>query len=257
MVSDMSFDELHAFAQGLGIPRVAFQGDHYDLHEDGRSAALSLGAHAVDGRAVLKALDTAGLRRGPSFNRRGLAGVQHLPAPELRTERLVMRQWRDEDRAPMHTIDADPRVAQFIGAPMNREQTDRAIDTESVRLAVRGFGKWAVTSLDGELIGRVGLAGVNPELSFAPALEMGWRLAPSSWGHGYATEAARAAITFAFIELGVDEVVAFTATLNAPSQRVMQRLGMTTDPTDNFDHPKFAPGHELAPHVLYRIRRSS
>jgi RimJ/RimL family protein N-acetyltransferase len=253
LISDTSFEELHSFAGQLGLPRVAFQGDHYDLHEHGRQAAISRGALAVDGRVVVKALEAAGLRRGPAYNRNGLSGVQHLPAPELRTQRLILRQWREADREPMHGIDADPVVAKYLGVPMTRQQTDTAINNEAVRLAIRGFGKWAVTTHDGELIGRVGLS-VATSLPFGPALEMGWRLAPSAWGHGYATEAARAAMQFGFERLGVDEVIAFTAAVNVPSQRVMQRLAMTTDPADDFDHPKFEPGHPLSRHVLYRAR---
>ena len=91
---------------------------------------------------------------------------------------------------------------------------------------------------------------------FNPSVEVGWRLARAAWGHGYATEAALAALDYGFTSCGLDEIVSMTATMNVRSQRVMQRIGMTRDPADDFDHPNVPEGHRLQPHVLYRISRS-
>jgi len=102
----------------------------------------------------------------------------------------------------------------------------------------------------------IALQDVPFEAHFTPALEVGWRLRHDHWGHGYATEAARAALAFVFSELQRDEVVAMTAAINERSQRVMQRLGMTRDPNGDFEHPAVAEGHPLRPHVLYRIRKN-
>jgi RimJ/RimL family protein N-acetyltransferase len=102
---------------------------------------------------------------------------------------------------------------------------------------------------------------VSPRLAFnahfTPAAEIGWRLARGQWGKGYATEGARAALAFGFDKLGLDEIVSFTAVINLRSQRVMERIGMTHDPADDFDHPRVAPGDPLRPHVLYRLRRTN
>jgi ribosomal-protein-alanine N-acetyltransferase len=90
---------------------------------------------------------------------------------------------------------------------------------------------------------------------FTPCVEIGWRLAREYWGHGYATEGARASLRFAFETLRLDEVVSFTVPANRRSRRVMERLGMTHNPADDFEHPDVPPGHPIRPHVLYRLRR--
>ena len=113
---------------------------------------------------------------------------------------------------------------------------------------------WALEVVaTGEFIGFTGLSVPRFETPFMPAVEIGWRLARSSWGQGYASEAARCALRFAFDEIGLDEVVSFTSTANVRSQAVMRRIGMTHDPADDFDHPMIADGHPLRRHVLYRI----
>jgi ribosomal-protein-alanine N-acetyltransferase len=117
-----------------------------------------------------------------------------------------------------------------------------------------GFGLWAVeVAATGEFIGFTGLSPVSFDAHFTPAIEIGWRLARHAWGHGYATEAARAAIAFGFDVADLREIVSFTSKTNLRSQRVMQRLGMTHDPADDFDHPRLALTDPLRPHVLYRL----
>jgi ribosomal-protein-alanine N-acetyltransferase len=105
----------------------------------------------------------------------------------------------------------------------------------------------------GEFVGFTGLAVTEFEAHFTPAVEVGWRLARSAWGNGYATEAARAALSFGFEEAGLNEVVSFTAPANRRSRAVMERIGMSRDPRDDFDHPGLPGGHPLRPHVLYRV----
>jgi RimJ/RimL family protein N-acetyltransferase len=169
----------------------------------------------------------------------------------IRTERLVLRQWRDDDRAPFAALNADPVVMEHFPSTMTREQSDAFDDFNIRTIRERGWGLWAVDA-DGMFIGFVGLN----EPRFMPGVEVGWRLARAAWGHGYATEAARAAVAFARDDLRLDEVVSFTATTNLRSQRVMQRLGMTHDPADDFDHPRVEDAR-LRRHVLYRLAFST
>lgn len=129
---------------------------------------------------------------------------------------------------------------------------------EAIRRALdrRGWGLWAVEVVGGApFVGFVGLNEPEFEAHFTPCVEVGWRLAREHWGRGYAPEAARAALDHGFDVLGLDEIVAFTPPANVNSQRVMQKLGMTHDPADDFDHPNLPPGHPLRRHVLYRVGR--
>ena len=166
----------------------------------------------------------------------------------IRTERLLLRRWGDEDRAPFAALNADPVVMEHFPSALTREESDALVDRIEAGFAQHGFGLWAVEA-HGVLVGFTGLA----VPAFAPELvEVGWRLARSAWGHGYAAEAARAAIAHGR-GAGVGEVVSFTAVDNVRSRRVMERLGMTHDPADDFDHPALPEGHRLRRHVLYRL----
>jgi len=174
---------------------------------------------------------------------------------ELRTERLLLRQWRDEDRAPFAALNADPVVMEHFPSTMTRERSDEYVDRVSTLIAERGWGTWAVEVVaTREFIGFVGLNEPRFDAHFMPAVEIGWRLARDAWGHGYATEAARAVLAYAFDELGLDEVVSFTTVENRRSRRVMERIGMTRDAADDFDHPLVAD-ERVRPHVLYRLAR--
>lgn len=174
----------------------------------------------------------------------------------LETPRLVLRGWRDSDREPFAALNADPEVMEHFPSVLSRAQSDAGVDRMMAGLAERGWGLWAVELADaGVFIGYVGLTPVTFDVSFAPAVDIGWRLARPYWGRGLATEAARAVLTHAFGPLGLGEVVSFTATTNVRSQRVMQKLGMGHDPADDFDHPALPEGHRLRRHVLYRITR--
>jgi RimJ/RimL family protein N-acetyltransferase len=171
--------------------------------------------------------------------------------------RLVLRQWRDADRQPFAALNADPLVMEHLLAELTRAQSDAMVDRCIEQIDRDGYGLWAVeVRTSGEFIGFVGLAAPTWEATFTPCTEIGWRLARSAWGHGYATEAANAALAMAFGPVGLHEVVSFTTTGNMRSQHVMQRIGMTCDPSEDFDHPR-VPAGPLRRHVLYRISRTN
>ena len=134
-------------------------------------------------------------------------------------------------------MNADPEVMRYFPSTQTRDETDVAFDRICAGIAERGWGLWAV-DLDGEFLGFTGLAIPRFDAHFTPATEIGWRFARHTWGNGYATEAARAVLTFAFDALELPEVVSFTTVDNLPSRRVMERIGMTRDPADDFDHPE-------------------
>ena len=172
-----------------------------------------------------------------------------------RTERLVLRGWRDGDRDAWAAMNADPEVMRYFHDTLTREQSDAMLDRMDAALEAQGWGLWALERLDtGELVGFTGLAVPTHDLPFQPCVEVGWRLARSAWGRGFATEAAREALRVGFDEVGLAEVVSMTSVPNTPSRAVMERLGMTRDPADDFEHPAVPPGHPLRPHVLYRLR---
>ena len=171
----------------------------------------------------------------------------------LSTDRLLLRQWRESDREPFAQLNGDSETMRYFPSTLVRAQSDALIDRCSAQIAEQGWGLWAVEVVGGaRFIGFVGLNRPGFEAPFTPAVEVGWRLARAYWGNGYATEAARAAVAYGFGELGLAQIVAFTTTMNQPSRRVMERLGMTHDPTDDFDHP-LTPDWPLRRHVLYRL----
>jgi ribosomal-protein-alanine N-acetyltransferase len=174
---------------------------------------------------------------------------------EIATQRLLLRHWREEDLAPFAALNSDAEVMRYFPAPLTRAQSDDLARFAQGLITVHGWGLWAVEMRGGApFIGFVGLNRPRFEAHFTPAIEIGWRLDRPHWGHGYATEAATAALTFAFDELRCPEVVSFTSLVNERSLRVMRRLGMTRDPADDFDHPAVADG-PLRRHALYRMRR--
>ncbi|MBA2720982.1 MAG: GNAT family N-acetyltransferase [Chloroflexi bacterium] len=176
----------------------------------------------------------------------------------MTTDRLVLREWQPADREPFARLNADPRVVEFLSRPIDRAGSDDLIDRIEAHWSATGHGLWAAERrADATFIGFVGLAAPSFEAAFTPCVEIGWRLAHAAWGHGYATEAARAALRFGFDDLGLDEIVSFTVPANVRSRAVMERLGMTRDPADDFDLPSLAEGHELRRHVLYRLGRDA
>jgi RimJ/RimL family protein N-acetyltransferase len=190
---------------------------------------------------------------GRAVRRRRLAGVRALTRG-FETERLRLREWRPEDRAPFAALNADPEVMRWFPGALSRAESDALADRIAAGLSDRGWGLWAVERMrDQEFLGFTGLAPVDFEAPFAPAVEIGWRLARSAWGEGYATEAARRVIRHAFEAMELAELVSFTAVGNERSWRVMERLGMRRD--GEFDHPRLPEGHPLRRHVLYRLAR--
>ena len=167
---------------------------------------------------------------------------------ELRTGRLLLRRWRDADRAPFAAMNADPVVMEHFPAPLTREQSDALVDRIEAYFDEHGYGLWAVEA-DDAFVGFTGLVWQTYDAPFTPALEVGWRLARTAWGHGYATEAATAALARGLSEVG--SVVSTTALTNLRSQRVMQRLGMRRE--REFAHPRVPEGHPVRPHVLHRL----
>lgn len=173
----------------------------------------------------------------------------------LATARLVLRRWRAADLAPFAALNADPRVTEHLGGPLRRAASDALAARIEDHFARHGFGLWAVEIRGGApFAGFVGLSVPSFEAPFTPCVEVGWRLAAAHWGRGYATEAAHGALEFGFATLGLAEIVSFTVPRNLRSRRVMERLGMTHDPADDFDHPLLPRGHPLRRHVLYRLR---
>jgi ribosomal-protein-alanine N-acetyltransferase len=173
----------------------------------------------------------------------------------VRTARLLLRPWRDEDLPAFAELNADARVMAHFPMLLSRPQSDALAARIRDHWRDHGFGLWAV-ELPGvtPFAGFVGLMKPAFEAPFTPCVEVGWRLAVEHWGHGYATEGAQAALAHGFEALGLDEIVSMTVMANVRSWRVMQRLGMARDP-DDFDHPRVPEGHPVRRHILYRIRR--
>jgi ribosomal-protein-alanine N-acetyltransferase len=175
---------------------------------------------------------------------------------ELRTERLRLRRWSDADLEPFAVLNADPVVMEHFPAPLTRAESDDLVARIESTFEDEEVGLWAVeVTQTGSFAGFVGLWPATFEAHFTPAMEVGWRLAREHWGHSYAPEAARAALADGFERLGLEEIVSMTAVGNDRSRRVMEKLGMTRDPADDFEHPKMPVGHRLRPHVLYRLPR--
>jgi RimJ/RimL family protein N-acetyltransferase len=173
---------------------------------------------------------------------------------ELRGARVLLRPWRADDLDEFAALNADPRVMEFFPAVLSRDETAAALARVQAVIAERGWGWWCL-EIDGVCAGFVGLSQPNFEAHFTPCVEVGWRLAHRHWGQGYAVEGARLALGYGFEVLGLAEIVAFTAQGNQRSRRVMEKLAMTHDPADDFDHPRLPEGHALQRHVLYRLRR--
>jgi RimJ/RimL family protein N-acetyltransferase len=175
---------------------------------------------------------------------------------KLRTERLLLRRWRGSDRLPFQQINADSRVMEFFPEPLTAEASDALFARAREHFDRRGFGPFAVELIEtSAFIGFIGLSIPGFDAQFMPAVEIGWRLAFEHWGKGFATEGARAARRHAFETLKLEEVVSFTVPANLRSRRVMEKLGMSHNPADDFDHPRLPAGHPLRRHVLYRIKR--
>ncbi|SDU41878.1 GNAT family N-acetyltransferase [Stappia sp. ES.058] len=172
----------------------------------------------------------------------------------LETDRLILRPWREADRAPFAALNADPCVMRYFPATLSREESDALILRAMEKAETDGICFQPVEEkASGAFLGFVGLNRPAPDVPVPDTLEIGWRLARYAWGQGYATEAAMAWLRFGFETLRLREIISFTAVPNAPSRRVMKRLGMTEDTTGAFGHPAVPEDHPLRPHVLYRL----
>jgi RimJ/RimL family protein N-acetyltransferase len=179
-------------------------------------------------------------------------------APRLTTPRLILRAWREEDLEPFACLNADERATQYLLNRLTRAQSDAMVARIDAHFEREGFGLWAVEAPGvAPFIGAVGLVVPSFSAAFTPSVEIGWRLDTAFWGRGFASEAAGAALAFGFEKAGLDEIVAFTVPANTRSRAVMQRLGMTRSPADDFDHPLVPAGHPLRRHVLYRLSKEA
>ena len=168
----------------------------------------------------------------------------------LETERLVMRRWQASDRDPFAELNADPDTLRFFPSTLDRAASNALIDVIETRFELQGYGLWALeVRATGEFIGFTGLNPMPDAVPGAGGMEVGWRLAKQAWHHGYATEAARAALEVAFNGVGLPGIWSMTAVLNEPSIAVMRRIGLTE--VARFDHPKVPLGHPVRPHVTY------
>jgi RimJ/RimL family protein N-acetyltransferase len=181
--------------------------------------------------------------------------VGDSPQTILETERLILRRWQNSDREPFAKMNADPRVMEFFPHTLTREQSDDMMDRIEAGITHLGYGLCAVELKSApSFIGFIGLSVPNFQAHFTPCVEIGWRLAAHAWGYGFATEGANAVAAYAFDTLKLNALVSFTAEQNTRSRRVMEKIGMTFNPADGFDHPNLPEGHLLRRHVLYRLR---
>ncbi len=174
----------------------------------------------------------------------------------IETERLILAEWRDDHREAIAAINADPVVMRYFVAPMTRAESDAQVDRQLAAQAEYGFCFWAVErKADGVLLGLAGLKTGAPDTPIADDLEIGWRLGQHGWGQGFASEAARAALRHGFADPAVPRIAAITTASNEKSWRVMERLGMSRDPSADFEHPAVPVGHPVRPHITYFIQR--
>ena len=175
----------------------------------------------------------------------------------LETERLLLRRWKDSDREPFAKLNANPRVMEFLPGCLTRKESDQMVDRIESNFENYGFGLFAAELKEtAAFIGFIGLHTATFQAHFTPCVEIGWRIAAPYWGKGLAPEGSRAVIQFAFERLKLESLVSFTAPENVASRRLMEKLGMTHDPKDDFDHPKLPVGHRLRRHVLYRLKNT-
>lgn len=176
---------------------------------------------------------------------------------QLETERLILRRWQDSDLEPFSAIVGDPEVRRYYPSTLTKDETKNLISRFESHFEEEGFGLFALElKSTGELIGYTGLNKPTFQAHFMPCVEIGWQLARHQWGKGYAPEAARKVLENGFVRLNLAEIVSFTTVRNTQSRRVMEKLGMQRNPSDDYEHPMLPAGHPLKPHVLYRLPKS-
>jgi RimJ/RimL family protein N-acetyltransferase len=175
---------------------------------------------------------------------------------DLQTDRLLLRRWRGADREPFARLNADAEVMRFFPSALTRTESDALAGRADALFDAHGYGLWALERRDtGEFVGFTGLAPMPAGIPGAGGVEVGWRLARSAWGHGYATEAATAALRFGIDTVGLVEVNSITAVANIRSRRVMERLGMLA--AGEFNHPRLPVGSPLRRHVRYLLQTAA
>jgi ribosomal-protein-alanine N-acetyltransferase len=173
----------------------------------------------------------------------------------IQTDRLLLRRWTEEDREPFYRLNSDARVMEFMPACLTREESDSLLERIAAHFRKHGFGLYAAELREDEsFVGFIGLSIPGFKAPFTPCVEIGWRLSAARWGRGLATEGARGVVKHAFEGLRLDEIVSFTVPENVRSRRVMEKIGMEHDASEDFDHPSLPEGHPLRRHVLYRLR---
>lgn len=174
----------------------------------------------------------------------------------IETERLTLRQWMEEDKAPFAALNACPETMKHFPRTFSKEESDAFVEKTIKIIDDKGYGLFAVENFDTEeFLGFVGLNEPTFDAPFTPCVEIGWRLHKDHWGKGFATEAAKAVLALAFERLNIPEIVSFTSPLNEASIKVMEKIGMTRDESSDFDHPNVEDGSPLKKHVLYRIKK--
>ena len=225
-------------------------------HEQRHKQILAHRAKPRDRTGASSRSAAYGTQRGEHLPRSTVAVVTAACAGNLvrvETDRLMLRRWRDADRGPFAALNADPVVMEYFPAVQTADETNAFVDRIERHFEDHGWGFWAV-EIPGTapFIGFVGLSTLT--VFHVPVVEIGWRLDKRYWNNGYATEAAQASLRYGFETLDLDQIVAITAHDNWSSRRVMEKLSMTHDPTEDFEHPNVPSGHRLQPFVLYRIR---
>jgi RimJ/RimL family protein N-acetyltransferase len=175
----------------------------------------------------------------------------------IETDRLILRQWRAEDRAPYLNICQSEAVMACLGGPSTEAEVDAALGRVRASQDRNGFCFWAVERrADRAFLGFCGLKVADtPGTPIEDEIEIGWRLGQPYWGQGYAREAAFASLRWAWANLTAPRVIAITVPANRRSWGLMERIGMSRRPELDFGHPAFPENHPLHQHITYAVER--
>ncbi len=174
----------------------------------------------------------------------------------IETERLILREWKEEDKAPFARMNADPMVMEFFPRRLTENDSNHLVDRFQKHFETSGFGFYAVElKKTGDFMGFAGLQAVEMAVPFTPAVEIAWRLDYEYWGKGYATEAAQTVLGHGFTELKLKEIVAYAVHDNSRAIKLIEKIGMKRDPKMDFDYPHLPKDHPLGRFVLYRMAK--
>ena len=176
------------------------------------------------------------------------------PKVYIETDRLLIRQWRDEDLDPFFYLNSNPEVMRYFPKLLSRKESDSFAHKVSAQIDKNGYSFWAIEWKGrSEFVGTMGINDVNFKAHFTPAIEIGWRLDNKFWRKGLGFEGAKAILDYAFNSLMIKEVVSFTSSINKSSIGLMEKIGMKRDTRGDFDHPNVEASNPLRSHILYRI----